>query len=124
MPKLLDQIRNLIRLRHYSYRTEQAYVHWIRQYIFFHNKTHPAELGAPQVEAFPTHLAVERHVAASTQNQALAAILFLYRNVLQQDLAWLEDVATPETCQEAGSDYGSPPEVCHSQEARQVFPLK
>jgi site-specific recombinase XerD len=92
MPKLLDQVRNLIRIRHYSYRTEEAYLHWIKQYIFFHKKRHPADLGAAEVTAFLTHLAVERRVAASTQNQALAAILFLYRNVLQQDLPWLENV--------------------------------
>ena len=92
MPKLLTQVRELIRVRHYSRRTEQAYVHWIKQFIFFHNKRHPAEMGAPEVSAFLSHLAVDRQVAASTQNQALAAILFLYRNVLKQDLPWLEDV--------------------------------
>lgn len=91
-PKLLDQVRNKIRLKHYSLRTEQAYVDWARRYIFFHCKRHPAEMGAAEVEAFLTHLAVEGRVAASTQNQARAALLFLYREVLQQELPWLEGV--------------------------------
>lgn len=84
--KLLDQVRDAIRLKHYSIRTENAYVDWIRRYILFHNKRHPATLGAPEVEAFLTHLAVNEHVAASTQNQAFSALLFLYREVLHQDL--------------------------------------
>jgi len=84
--KLLDQVRDAIRLKHYSIRTEEAYVSWIRRYILFHNKRHPTEMGAPQVEAFLTHLAVKDNVAASTQNQALSALLFLYRQVLHQDL--------------------------------------
>jgi len=92
MPKLLEQVQNLLRTRHYSYRTEQTYLHWIKQYILFHQKKHPAEMGGPEVTAYLTHLAVSRQVAASTQNQALAAILFLYRNVLGQDLPWLENV--------------------------------
>jgi integron integrase len=92
MPKLLEQLRTLMRVRHYSIRTEEAYTHWIKQYIFFHNKRHPAEMGAPEVTAFLSHLAVQRRVAASTQNQALAAILFLYRKILQIDLPWLENV--------------------------------
>ncbi len=93
MPKLLGEVRDLIRTRHYSYRTEEAYLYWIRQYILFHGKRHPAEMGPAEVSQFLTHLAVKREVAASTQNQALAALLFLYRNVLQQDLPWLENVA-------------------------------
>ena len=84
--KLLDQVRDALRLRHYSYRTEQAYVGWIKRYIFFYGVRHPAEMGAPEVEAFLTHLAVQENVAASTQNQALSALLFLYREVLCQDL--------------------------------------
>jgi len=92
MPKLLEEVRGLIRTRHYSYRTEEAYLYWIRQYILFHGKRHPAEMGPAEVSQFLTHLAVKREVAASTQNQALAALLFLYRNVLQQDLPWLENV--------------------------------
>ena len=90
MSKLLDNVRNVLRVRHYSYQTEKTYVHWIRQFIFFHKVTHPAEVGAAEVEAFLTHLAVERNVAASTQNQALAALLFLYREVLSVDLPWLD----------------------------------
>jgi integron integrase len=85
--KLLDQVRDVIRLKHYSIRTEEAYVDWIKRFILFHNKRHPKELGSPEIEAFLTHLAVEGHVAASTQNQALAALLFLYRDVLRQELA-------------------------------------
>lgn len=92
MPKLIAQVRDLIRVRHYSRRTEQAYVYWIKQFIFFHNKRHPKEMGGAEVAAFLSHLAVDRQVAASTQNQALAAILFLYRDVMKQALPWLEDV--------------------------------
>jgi len=84
--KLLDQIRDAIRLKHYSYSTEKTYVHWARRYILFHNKRHPAEMGAAEVEAFLTHLAKEGNVSSSTQNQALNALLFLYRNVLHIDL--------------------------------------
>ena len=91
-PTLLDQVRFRIRRKNYSIRTEQAYVAWIRRFILFHNKTHPANLGASAVESFLTHLAVERNVAASTQNQALSALLFLYREVLEKDLPWLTDV--------------------------------
>ncbi len=84
--KLIDRVRETIRLKHYSIRTEEAYVTWIKRYILFHNKRHPLEMGAAEIEAFLTHLAVEQHVAASTQNQALNALLFLYREVLKQDL--------------------------------------
>jgi len=84
--KLLDQVRDAIRLKHYSYKTEQTYVGWIRRYILFHNKRHPKEMGAAEIEAFLTHLAVEKQVSASTQNQAFSAVLFLYRQVLHQDL--------------------------------------
>ncbi len=88
--KLLDQVRDALRLKHYSIRTEQAYTDWITRYILFHNKRHPGEMGAPEIETFLTHLAVNRHVAASTQNQALSALLFLYREVLAIDLASFE----------------------------------
>ncbi len=84
--KLLDQVRDAIRLKHYSIRTEQAYVLWIKRFIFFHDKRHPREMGASEIEAFLTHLAVDQHVAASTQNQALNALLFLYREVLNIEL--------------------------------------
>ena len=89
---LLDQVREAIRTRHYSRSTEQAYVHWIRRYILFHGKRHPAEMAEEEIKAFLTHLAVRRRVSASTQNQALSAILFLYRNVLQKELAWIEGI--------------------------------
>jgi integron integrase len=81
--KLLDQVREVMRFRHYSIRTEGAYIHWIKHFIFFHNKRHPKEMGAPEIRAFLTHLAVRRHVAASTQNQALNALVFLYKAVLR-----------------------------------------
>ena len=84
--RLLDQVRDAIRLKHYSIRTEQAYVNWIKRYIFFHNLEHPRDMGIPEIEAFLTHLAVDKNVAASTQNQAFAALLFLYREVLKIDL--------------------------------------
>jgi len=82
-PKLLDRVRDAIRVRHYSRRTEHAYVVWIRRYIVFHRKVHPEKLGAAEIERFLTWLAVESGVSASTQNQALSALLFLYREVLR-----------------------------------------
>lgn len=91
-PKLLDQVRGKIRLKHYSLRTEQTYVDWIKRYILFHGKHHPRDMGASEVEAFLTHLAVARNVAASTQNQAKSALLFLYKEVLEIDLPWLNNV--------------------------------
>jgi integron integrase len=90
--RLLDQVREVIRLRHYSIRTEQAYVQWIRRFILFNGKRHPREMGAPELTAFLSDLATQHHVAASTQNQALNAILFLYREVLKIDLPWLAEV--------------------------------
>jgi integron integrase len=81
--KLLDQVREVIRFRHYSIRTEQCYVQWIKEFIFYHNKRHPKEMGAVEIRAFLTHLAVRRNVAASTQNQALNALVFLYKQVLR-----------------------------------------
>ena len=91
-PRLLDRVRDAIRTRHSSCRTEKAYVHWIKRYIFFHDRRHPAEMGAAEVTAFLTALAVRDKVAASTQNQALAALLFLYRVVLGVELPWLDEV--------------------------------
>ncbi len=91
-PKLLDRVRLAIRTRHYSRRTEKSYVAWIRRYILFHGKCHPAELGAEDMRHFLTWLAVEGKVAAATQNQALSALLFLYRAVLQRDVPWLDGV--------------------------------
>ncbi|MCB1767722.1 MAG: integron integrase [Candidatus Competibacteraceae bacterium] len=81
-----------MRLKHYSIRTEQAYVDWIRRYILYHNKRHPQDMGKLEVEQFLNHLAVERQVAASTQNQALSAILFLYKEILEKDIGWLDDL--------------------------------
>lgn len=91
-PKLLDQVRDIIRLKHYSIRTERAYIDWIKRFILFHHKRHPNEMGAPEVQAFLTHLAVVKNVAASTQQQALSALLFLYREVLRQELPWMDDI--------------------------------
>jgi integron integrase len=91
-PRLLDRVRHAIRARHYSRRTEKAYVGWIKRYIFFHGKRHPSEMGAAEVSRFLTALAVDRNVAASTQNQAMNALVFLYRVVLEHDLPWLDDV--------------------------------
>ncbi|MGZ8907443.1 MAG: phage integrase N-terminal SAM-like domain-containing protein, partial [Methylobacter sp.] len=91
-PKLLDQVRDRIRVKHYSIRTETQYVQWIKRFILFHGKRHPQEMGAAEVEAFLTHLAVGGQVSASTQNQALSALLFLYKEVLAIDLPWLGNV--------------------------------
>jgi site-specific recombinase XerD len=91
-PKLLLQVRHKLRARHYSCRTEQQYIAWIRRLILHYDKRHPYEISGAEVEAFLTHLAMERRVSASTQNQALAAILFLYRQVLELELPWLENV--------------------------------
>lgn len=89
-PRLLEQVRAEIRARHYSRRTEDAYVHWIRRFIVFHGRRHPRGLGAREISAFLTWLAVEQHVAASTQNQALSGVLFLYREVLRQEVGAVE----------------------------------
>lgn len=91
-PRLLDQLRQAIRVRHYSIRTEVTYADWVRRFILFHDKRHPKELGAPEVAAFLTHLAVDRSVSPSTQNQAKSALLFLYRSVLDVHLPWLDEV--------------------------------
>lgn len=91
-PKLLERLRIHLRTRHYSIRTEQAYVDWIRRFILFHGKRHPQDMGAAEVEAFLSHLAVDRQVSASTQNQAKAAILYLYKQVLGMELPWLDEV--------------------------------
>lgn len=92
MSKLLTQMCNAIRVRQYSGSTERIYVQWARRFIVFHSKRHPDLMGKDEVEAFLTHLAIDRKVSPSTQNQALQAILFLYRNVLNQELPWLDDV--------------------------------
>ena len=84
--KLLDRAREAIRRKHYSIQTEETYVFWMKRYILFHNKRHPLEMGSTDIEAFLTHLAVDQKVAASTQNQAISALLFLYREVLRKDV--------------------------------------
>jgi integron integrase len=86
-PRLLDQVRHVIRCKHYSYSTEQTYIDWIKRYIFFHNKRHPKEMREKEISEFLTHLAVKRNVSSSTQNQALCALVFLYKHVLKIDLA-------------------------------------
>lgn len=91
-PRLLDQLRERLRARHYSYRTEQSYCHWVRRFILFNGKRHPMEMGGAEVEAFLSDLATAHDVAAATQAQALAAILFLYKEVIGQPLPWLEGI--------------------------------
>ena len=91
-PKLLERLRIDLRTRHYSIRTEQAYVDWARRFILFHHKRHPQDMGVIEVEAFLSYLAVERQVSASTQNQAKAALLYLYKQILNIDLPWLDEV--------------------------------
>ena len=91
-PRLLDRVREAIRVRHYSLRTEEAYVAWIRRFILFHGKRHPLEMGEREINGFLSHLATQDRVSASTQNQALAALLFLYRNVLETAFPTLENL--------------------------------
>ena len=96
-PRLLIQLRDCIRTKHYALSTEKVYVHWVRTFIRFHGVRHPLEMGAREVEAFLTYLAVERKVSVSTHNQALSALLFLYREVLRVDLPWLNEIGRPQT---------------------------
>ena len=91
-PRLLDEVRDTLRRRHDSSRTEQSYVDWIKRFIVFSGRRHPRDMGAPEVTAFLSHLARDRNVAAATQNQALAALLFLYKEVLGQALPWLDQI--------------------------------
>jgi hypothetical protein len=91
-PRLLDQARDKLRTLHYSYRTERQYVQWIHRFILFHDKRHPRTMGVSELEAFLTHLAVTRKVSAATQNQTLAALLFLYQKLLELEPPWLKDV--------------------------------
>lgn len=91
-PRLTDQVRDALRRKHYSYRTEKTYLHWIRRFIYFHHKRHPRDMAEPEIAAFLTHLAVARRVSASTQNQALNAILFLYKQVLQREIGLVQGV--------------------------------
>ena len=110
----LESVRGLIRVKHLSYRTEEAYINWIRRFILFHNKRHPDEMGAVEVRAFLTHLAVEGNVAASTQNQAFAALLFLYREFLEKPLDGLRDVVRAKMPQRL-------PDVLTKDEVRRVL---
>jgi integrase len=91
-PRLLDQVRQVMRLKHYSLRTEESYIYYIRQYILFHNKRHPREMGVDEIRAYLSHLAVEKNVAASTQNVALSALLFLYQQVFKVELPYLGNI--------------------------------
>jgi site-specific recombinase XerD len=113
-PKLLDRVREAIRTRHYSRRTEEAYVHWIRRFIVFHKLRHPSTMGADDIAAFLTWLAVRQHVSASTQNQALSALLFLYRRVLHMDVGAIEHVPRARTPERV-------PVVLSRDEVRQVM---
>jgi integrase len=90
--RLFNEVQLRIRARHMSYRTEKTYLHWIRRFVRFHERRHPRTMGAPEVEEFLTSLAVRNQVSAATQNQALAAVLFLYRDVLEIKLPWLTEV--------------------------------
>ena len=91
-PKLIDRMRQIMRVKHYSLRTEKSYVHWVRRYIFYHNKRHPQEMGAGEVQSFLSYLAVNQRVSASTQNQALNALVFLYKHVLKKELGAIDAV--------------------------------
>jgi len=91
-PKLLDQVKITMRAAHYSKSTEESYVSWIKRFILFHNKRHPDDMGAEEIKAFINNLATNRHVSSSTQNQALSAILYLYKNVLRKEVGWIEDI--------------------------------
>src|SRR5580704_11513196 len=94
--RLLEQLRERIRYCHYSLRTETAYAYWVRHFIMFHDLRHPREMGGREVQAFLTFLATEEKVSPSTHKQALAALLFLYRQVLNQDLPWMQQIGRPK----------------------------
>jgi site-specific recombinase XerD len=113
-PKLLDRVRAAIRTRHYSRSTEQTYVSWIRRFILFHRKRHPLEMGKEEMGEFLSHLAVEGHVAASTQNQALNALVFLYKQVLERDVGLIDGVVRAKRPKRA-------PVVLTREEVKQVF---
>src|SRR5713101_10123485 len=112
--KLLDRVRATMRLDRYSPRTEAAYIDWIKRFIRFHGVRHPQEMGADEVKAFLSHLAIEMHVAASTQNQAFSALLFLYQEVLKQRLPWIDDIVRAQRPQKV-------PIVFTQEEARLVL---
>jgi integrase len=113
-PRLLDQIRARLRVLHYSYRTEQIYCHWAKRFIKHSGLRHPREMGAPEVEAFLTYLATERRVSASTQNQAKAALLFLYKQVLGIELPWLDEITQAQAQQRTGTAAADRLEGCES----------
>jgi integron integrase len=113
-PKLLDQVRQAIRTRHYSYMTEKSYVGWIKRFIFFHNKRHPTEMGETEIGGFLSSLATDSHVSASTQNQALNALLFLYREVLRKDIGYVNGVVRAKRLHRL-------PVVLTRQEVRAIF---
>jgi integron integrase len=113
-PRLLDQVRDALRVRHYSLRTEASYLQWIRRFILFHDKRHPMDMGERDITAFLTSLAVEKHVAPSTQNQALAAILFLYKEILGRELDWMGDIVRAKRTQRV-------PEVLAPEQVRQLI---
>jgi integrase len=113
-PRLLDRVHDATRVRHYSLRTQQTYIQWIKRFIYFHNKRLPDEMGKKEIEAFFTHLAVDRQVAASTQNQALSAIFFLYKKVLGHELDWLDSVTRAKRQKRL-------PVVLSRMEARQIL---
>jgi len=96
-PKLIPRLREALRIRRYSLKTEKAYIHWVRRYVHFHRMRHPQEMGASEVTAFLNHLANDRSVAGATQNQALCALLFLYRHVLGVQLPWLDGLVRAKT---------------------------
>jgi len=98
-PRLLDQVRERLRYSHYSLSTERSYVYWVRWFVRFHGLRHPRDMGAPEVEAFLSWLANRRGVSASTHRQALAALIFLYRQVLEVDLPWLQEIGRPRVPQ-------------------------
>ena len=114
-PRLLDQLRERIRVKHYALRTERIYVGWVRRYILFHGKRHPRDMGALEIEAFLSHLALVRGVSSATQNQAKAALLFLYKEVLGAvDLPWLTEVVAAKASRR-------PPVVLTQREARELL---
>jgi integron integrase len=91
-PKLMDKVRTELRTKHYSSKTEEAYTNWIKRFVLFHNKKHPKDMGAAEIKSFVDNLVTNHHVSSSTQNQALQGILFLYKNILEKDVGWIEDI--------------------------------
>ncbi|MGA8266085.1 MAG: integron integrase, partial [Ignavibacteriaceae bacterium] len=112
--QLLNSVRTELKTKHYSKRTEQAYLSWIKRYIFFHGKKHPAEMGQKEIKEFLNHLAVKGNVASSTQNQALHGILFLYKNILNKDIGWIENIKKVSRVKHL-------PVVLNKEEIRRIF---